>query len=186
MFGQSVYDRGPALRQQRELVREESERLAALGAALDAAITAHENGSTQKETSMFDGFDPTEYDEEARERWGQTEAYRESTRRTAGYGEREWTEIREQSDAIVAEFATLMAAGEAADAEPARTVAQRHREHISRWFYPCSPEMHRRLAQMYVADERFARNYERAAPGLAAYVREAVAANAESQEALTP
>jgi hypothetical protein len=35
---------------------------------------------------------------------------------------------------------------------------------------------------MYVADPRFAANYERVAEGLAAYVREAVLANADAQE----
>ena len=36
---------------------------------------------------MFEGFDPTEYEDEARERWGHTDAYRESARRTQAYGE---------------------------------------------------------------------------------------------------
>ena len=57
-------------------------------------------------------------------------------------------------------------------------VAERHREHISRWFYPCSPAMHRGLAEMYVADERFRETYEREADGLAAYLHDAILANA--------
>ena len=46
------------------------------------------------------------------------------------------------------------------------------------WFYPCSREMHARLDQMYVADPRFAATYEKIRPGMAAYVRDASAANA--------
>ena len=78
------------------------------------------------------------------------------------------------------EFVVLMRAGEAATGEPARALAERHRRHITRWFYPCSPQMHRGLAEMYIADERFARNYDREAPGLARYVHDAIIANADS------
>ncbi len=76
----------------------------------------------------------------------------------------------------------LLRAGEPADGAAARALAERHRRHISRWFYPCSPQMHRGLAEMYIADERFAGNYERAAPGLAAYFHDAILANADAQE----
>ncbi len=40
--------------------------------------------------------------------------------------------------------------------------------------------MHRNLAEMYIADERFAASYEKVAPGLARYVHDAVVANADS------
>ena len=61
--------------------------------------------------------------------------------------------------------------------EAAMDVAEQHRQHISRWFYPCSHEMHANLAEMYVADARFSEHYERRRPGLAAFVRDAVLAN---------
>ncbi|OMQ15620.1 hypothetical protein A7K94_0208215 [Modestobacter sp. VKM Ac-2676] len=60
-------------------------------------------------------------------------------------------------------------------------VAEEHRQHISRWFYDCSPELHGCLGQMYVADPRFAAHYERIAPGMAQYVSTAVQANAARQ-----
>jgi hypothetical protein len=71
-----------------------------------------------------------------------------------------------------------MAAGEPAGGDAARAVARRHRAHMTRWFYGVSPEMHRRLAEMYIADPRFADHYERIAPGLAAYVHDAIIAGA--------
>ena len=76
-----------------------------------------------------------------------------------------------------------MAAGEPADGAPARMVAQRHRDHLTTWFYEVSPQMHRHLAEMYIADQRFADHYERRAPGLAAYVHDAVLANAHARGA---
>jgi MerR family transcriptional regulator, thiopeptide resistance regulator len=180
MLDEPGYDRGSALRRQRELVDRELERLSGIAGALDAALKAHANGTRLEETTMFEGFDHSEYEEEVRERWSHTEAYRESARHTAGYGEADWAAIRAESEDIVRSFAELLAACEPADGEAARALAERHREQISQWFYPCSPEMHRRLGEMYVSDERFTRNYEQVAPGLASYVCEAIAANAES------
>jgi DNA-binding transcriptional MerR regulator len=172
--------RGPRLRRQRELVSRELERLDGMARALDAAIAAWENGTPLEVETMFDGFDPAEYEAEARERWGETDAYRESSRRVAGYGEQEWRSIHSEAEAIVSDLVALLSAGEDAAAERARAVAERHRRHISRWFYPCSLDVHRGLGEMYVADERFARTYEQHLEGLAAYIRDAIAANAEA------
>ncbi len=180
MLDEPGYDRVAALERQRELVGHELGRLEAIRRALDGALAAHRDGNRQKETSMFDGFDPTEYEDEARERWGHTEAYRESARRAAAYGEAEWAEIRAEADGVLDDFAALMAAGAPASGERARAVAERHRRHISQWFYPCSPGLHRGLAEMYIADERFAATYERRAAGLAQYVHDAVVANADA------
>jgi MerR family transcriptional regulator, thiopeptide resistance regulator len=174
------YDREGALQRQRLLIEREIGRLGTLADAVDAAIAAHRNGAPQKETTMFEGFDPSEYEDEARERWGDTDAYQESTRRAQRYGEADWAEIRREAEEIVHELAALLRAGEPADGERARGLAERHRRHISRWFYPCPPEMHRGLGEMYVADERFAGNYEREAEGLARYFRDAINANADA------
>ncbi len=179
------HDRVQSLRRQRELVARDLERLAATARALDTALAAYDQGIEMEATKMFEDFDPSEYEDEARDRWGDTHAYRESERRTAGYGEREWAEIRAEAEGIADEFAGLMAAGEPAGGERARAVAERHRQHMTRWFYPVSTEMHRNLAEMYVTDPRFAANYDKLAPGLAAYVRAAVLTNADAQEALS-
>jgi TipAS antibiotic-recognition domain len=58
-----------------------------------------------------------------------------------------------------------MAAGIPADDPRATDLAERHRQHISRWFYDCTYDMHRGLAEMYLADERFTRTYDDLAPG---------------------
>ena len=59
-------------------------------------------------------------------------------------------------------------------------LAERHRQYISAWFYDCGYDMHRGLAQMYLADERFTQTYENVAPGLARYVHDAITANADA------
>ncbi len=181
-----AHERGEALRRQRELVELQIERLGATARALDAALAAYAKGTEPEEATMFEGFDPTDYEDEARERWGDTDAYRESAARTAGYGEREWREIHAESEQIVSDFAAALAAGEPATAAGPRAVAERHRLHISKWFYACSPTMHRGLGELYATDPRFAANFERQQAGLADYVRDAIDANAEAVEAVSP
>jgi DNA-binding transcriptional MerR regulator len=176
------YDRLSALREQRELVSAELGRLAGLARALDRAIASAEHEDRQREETMFHGFDPSQYEDEARERWGHTDAYKESARRAASYGEEQWCEIKAQAHEIERMFAELKRAGEPADGEPARAAAERARLHIDHWFYPCSHELHRALGEMYVADPRFAAHYEQVEPGLADYVRGAIVPNASGAE----
>ncbi len=114
---------------------------------------------------------------EAEERWGGSPEYAESVRRTSSYTEADWERIDADNDAIYQGLLQLMREGVAASSEPARLLATRHREHISKWFYPCSPEIHAGLGQMYVSDMRFKEQIDQAGEGLAEYLSEAIAAN---------
>jgi MerR family transcriptional regulator, thiopeptide resistance regulator len=183
LLDDAAHDRIGALRRQRELVQRDLERLGSVAKAIDLALDAHSSGTPLEEVAMFEDFDPSEYEDEARERWGHTDAYRESARRTRAYGEREWNEIRVESDRIVADFAALLRAGEPAAGQAARELAEAHRQQISRWFYACSYEMHRGLAEMYIADPRFARSYDRAQDGLAVFIHDAILANGAAASA---
>jgi hypothetical protein len=95
-----------------------------------------EHGDEQQEEMMFDGFDPCQYEDEARERWGRTDAYTEAARRVASYGEAEWREIKAQAQDIERLFAGLKRSGQPADGEPARAAAEQARLHIDRSFIP--------------------------------------------------
>lgn len=110
-----------------------------------------------------------EFAAEAEERWGGSDAYRESQRRTSTYTKDDWVRMRGEQDDLEGRMAAAMAAGDSG-----LVMAEEHRQLIDRWFYPCSPEMHVALAEMYVADERFAAHYDRRAPGLAQWLRNAI------------
>ncbi len=126
----------------------------------------------------FGNEDPTQFQEEAEQRWGTTDAYRESHRRTSQFTKEDWARQAAETEAVELAFADALRAGLPADGVDAKAVAERHRLQIDRWFYPCSHEMQTGLAEMYVADPRFTEHYEKRAPGLAAYVRDAIIANA--------
>jgi MerR family transcriptional regulator, thiopeptide resistance regulator len=120
------------------------------------------------------------WEAEARERWGNTEAYRESARRMKGYTKDDLARIEAERDGIEAGFAAALADGDAPEGERATGLAEQARLHIDRWFYPCSHGMHRGLADMYVADARFRAHYDDRAAGLAECVAAAIRANAAS------
>lgn len=174
-------DRRTALATQRELLLQQSRRTNALIRALDRALDALDRGGSMDTKKMFDGFedfDPSQYEEEARERWGDTAAYAESTRRTSRYTKQDWVQIKAEADGVMTRMAELMEAGHAPDTAPAMDVAEQHRLHIDRWFYPCSHHFHSSLADMYTADPRFTSTFEKRATGLAGYMQAAIKANA--------
>jgi hypothetical protein len=124
------------------------------------------------------GFDAAAYEEEARRRWGDTEAYEESARRTRNHSKEDRARIEAESEAVEARMAELMKAGAPADGDEATAMAEEARLHIDRWYYPCSRKMHAGLAEMYTADPRFRAHYDDRAAGLADYVATAIKANA--------
>ncbi len=168
------FDRKKALLAQRALLVDEGRRLEAMVALVDKTLDALERNEAMNDEDMFEGFDPNAHEDEARARWGNTSAHAEAARRTKTYTKETWAAIRAEAQAIHEGFAAAMDAGKAPDGPEARALADRARMHIDRWFYPCSPEMHAALGQMYVDDPRFAATYEKVREGLAQFVRDAI------------
>lgn len=175
-------DAGEHLQRQRTLLSQRVGRLQRMVASLDKALEAKKMGinlDPHEVLEVFGDDNPTQYAEEAEQRWGDTDAYRESHRRTARYSKQDWLEIQAEAAAIERRLADVYGGGAAARSAEALDAVEAHRQHIGRWFYDCSCEMHRALGEMYVADERFTAHYDALAPGLAPYVRDATVANAE-------
>jgi DNA-binding transcriptional MerR regulator len=174
-------DRAALLRKHRAVLVDRRGRIDAMVSAVDAALEVLEKGKTTMQTedfkAMFDGFNPLDHEEEARQRWGQTEAYKESARRTQQYGKPEWEAIRRERDGIYARLRELMQQGAAMSDLAVQAAVEDHRMHLDRWFYPCSRQMHRGLGEMYVADPRFTASLDKVAPGFAQFLRNAIAAS---------
>ena len=172
------------LRRQHELVTERIGKLQEMVAAIELAMEARRMGiqlTPEERFEVFGDFDPDAHAEEAEERWGGTEAYRESTRRTARYSKEDWLRNKAENEEWGRRVAAVMDSGAPADSPAAMELAEEHRQLISRWFYECSYEIHTGLADMYVADPRFTAYFEKIRPGLAAYLSEAIHANAISR-----
>jgi DNA-binding transcriptional MerR regulator len=176
------FDVGSALRTQRELLVQRAARVEAFIQAVDAALDSLEKGKPMKTDAMFGvfgDFDPQAYEEEAKQQWGDTKAYKESKRRTKNYTRQDWERIKDEHARIYQGLGELMRAGKKPDDAAAMDLAEAHRHHIDKWFYPCPHEHHRVLADMWVGDPRFAENIDRVGgAGVTQFARDAVHANA--------
>ena len=174
-----------ALERQRELVEERITELTRLLAALDTALEKDMKDIDLTEDEMRELFgDPytesfEDYQAEAEDRWGQTEAWKESQRRTARYTKADWERISAETEENNRLIVAALDAGVPADSEQAMDAAEAARVLIDHWFYPLDGEFHRSLGDMYVQDPRFAKTYEDLRPGLAQYLRDAIHANAD-------
>jgi MerR family transcriptional regulator, thiopeptide resistance regulator len=175
-----TYDRGQALHDQRDLLAGEIDRMQRILAAVDDAIAAHEAGTTMSDETMFEvfGAEQRARQAEAEQRWGDTDAYGTSRRRTADYTKGDWEDLKVESEAIMDRIAGVYRSGARADSEPAMRAVEAHRRQISERFYDCSHQMQVHLGEMYVTDPRFTATYEAIEEGLAVWVRDAIRANA--------
>ncbi|OIK00280.1 MerR family transcriptional regulator [Streptomyces monashensis] len=170
------------LRRQHDLLTARIEQLQKMAAAVEHAMEARTMGiqlTPEERFEVFGDKDPEQYREEAEQRWGNTEAYAESQRRAATYTKEDWKRIQAEVDDWQERYAALVDAGEEPTGEAATDLAEEHREHIGRWYFEVSYEMHRCFAEMYVSDERFKAFYDAVRPGLAEHLRGAILANAE-------
>ena len=170
------------LRRQRAAVLSRLDEMRDLVTAIDRALEKEMSGNKltkEEQKELFgDGFSD-DYADEAEQRWGETEAWKQSQRRTSKYTKEDWEQIKAEKEAAGAAFVAAMDAGRRATSEEAMDAAEQSRRHIEKWFYDITPEFHRNLGDMYIADPRFTKTYEDIKPGMAQYVRDAIHANAD-------
>lgn len=120
----------------------------------------------------------TPFAQEAKQRWGDTDAYQESAQRLKNYTPEDIELAKKAMQEATQEILDAMLAGLPPESPEAMAGAEAHRNSISEWWYECSYDMHTGLAAMYIADERFKQTYEQMHEGLAQYVHDAIYANA--------
>lgn len=112
------YDKQKAIAGQKRLLRLKKDRLERLIAALEQA----EKGEITM--SAFDNSDyetaRQQYEDEAKQRWGGTDAYKESQAKTAGYSKDKWNDVLAGMNGVFAEFAACEKCGCRADSETAQ------------------------------------------------------------------
>lgn len=173
------------MRRQHALLTKRAGSIQRMIGALERLLEAHAmsyNLTPEEREDVWGDFRPEEYEAEARERWGDTDAYRQSQNRARNYTKEDWLAIRRENEANNERLAALMAAGVPATSVEAMDLAEAHRQHITRWYYDCPYELHRGLGQMYVDDPRFTATYEAVGAGFARYLRDAIVANADRNQ----
>ena len=167
------FDRNRALMEHRNLLMQKRERL-------DRLIELVSNAMKGEQNMEFKPFDTSEIDalreqyaEEAKARWGNTDAYRESTKRAAQWTEADKKRMEAESGEIFSGFAALVGT-DPADARVQELVA-RWKAFISQSYYNCTNEILAGLGQMYIADERFMKNIDKFGAGTAKLMSDAIA-----------
>jgi DNA-binding transcriptional MerR regulator len=170
-----------ALRRHHVRLLAESKRLARLAGTVSRTITELEQlegdgtmsaPQINRPENLFEGLNPADYDDEARERW--PAQYEQAQQVVQGLSPERLTDEQKELTAQMIRMAELMTAGKpAADPEVQAEVDQHYRW-VARYWTPTA-QAYRNLGQMYVSDERFRANYEAITAGLAAYQRDAMA-----------
>ena len=167
------YDKQKALADQKQLLTLKKERLERLIAALEQAekgeITMSAFDNSEYETAR------QQYEDEAKQRWGNTDAYKESQAKTAGYSKEQWNDVLGGMNGIFAEFADCKKCGESADSDTAQRLAKKLQDYITANFYHCTDDILAGLGQMYVCDERFQANLDKYGEGTAKLMSDAIA-----------
>ena len=114
------------------------------------------------------------YSAEARERWGDTSAYREHEEKTKNYTKEKRAEANDGLMAIFAEFAACMKSGANVDSDEAQALVAKLQAHITVNYYTCTDEILAGLGKMYVADERFKKNIDKYGEGTAEFAADAI------------
>ena len=171
------------LRRQRELLQGQVSRLQQMLTAIDTILEMQQLGGRRSLAERAEiwgtDWDPV-YLEEARARWGDTEEWAESARRKARMSRADWEQAHEETVTLETALAEAMRSGVKPGSPEANALARWHRKDFNRWF-EVSASKQVLIARGYVADERFARYYDKRAPGLAAWLKDVIDAGARSE-----
>ncbi len=114
------------------------------------------------------------HESEVHERWGDTEAYRQSQAKTSKYSKDDFEAAKVDQEAATELFVYAFGNSLPIDSPKAQEAVRAHRDAITKWFYDCSVEMQKNLAVMYIEDPRFKEYYDGRVRGLALYVHDAI------------
>lgn len=166
-------DRSEILKDQYQLLSLKRDRLNRLLKQLDNSIKGGVMSLEEFDMSEIEEAQE-KYGKEAEERWGHTDAYKESARRTSRYTRDDWARISAEQEVIYSGFAQMAADKADPSSEEAKALAKAWQKSISDNFYPCSDEILAGLGQMYIADARFTENIDKHGEGTAAFMSAAI------------
>lgn len=165
------YDRKAALKNHRMLLLLKRKHIDDILRLLDETTGGNDMSKEKPATSLADIKEAKKkYADEVRERWGDTDAYRES--QSHERTDEQQAAATEQADEIFAAFAACM--DESPDSDKARALVRRWQEHITEYYYKCTDEILSCLADMYTGDERFRENIDRFGDGTAQFMSLAI------------
>lgn len=168
-----AFDKRKALENHKKLLLLQRSRCDDLIALVDRTLKGDGDMSFQEFDKKEMEAMQEQYADEAKEKWGGTEAYAESINKTAKYSKEDWAKISAEADEIFRCFAKNME--KSPDAPEIQKLVADWQTHITKHYYTCTKEILAGLGQMYVGDERFTQNIDRHGKGLAEFMSRAIA-----------
>jgi len=173
------YNKLQALKNHKRLLMLKRERLDGLIALVDHALKGEDSMSIKEFDMKKIDQAREQYAEEAKARWGSTDAYKESEKRTSKYTKEDWARMSAKSEAILKGFAELRNTDPTSDA--AQSLVRQWKEYLCESFYDCTDEILSGLGEMYVDDVRFTKNLDAYGEGTALFMRDAIRAYVEAR-----
>lgn len=169
------FDMETALQEQKKMLVLKSKRVEKLIQTINKTLRSMKQDEKLQDEELYDAFkddDVKQYQQEAKDRWGNTDAYKQSMARVGKMTKAQMQKLKEDGKAHTQMIADNMHKGvEHADVQ---ALIEKSFQGVN-FFYDCSLEMFRNLGKMYVEDPRFTASYEKFAPGLAVFMRDAIA-----------
>lgn len=178
-------DQVTVLREHHRRLLVERDRLDTLARTVGRTITELEQWKDEdgmaginRPENLFEGFDASRYEAEVRERWPRE--YERSRRFVDTLTEEDQERLQREMTAQMVRMAEFMTAGTPVGDPAVQTEVDIHYQGICRFWTP-NAVSYTGLGRMYVDDPRFRSTYEKVAPGLAEYQRDAMAVYAEGR-----
>ena len=151
------FDRQKALEQQIEVLILKKQRLENL---IALACGIKKNGERNMDFSAFDTTKIQEYKKEAKAAWGKTAEYQEYEQKTKDRNAGGYQAAMMQMMDIFTEFGEIRT--EAPDSDRAQQLVKKLQSFITDNYYTCSEKILAELGRMYVEDQRFTENIDKA------------------------
>ena len=164
------YDKKKAISEQKNLLILKKERLERLISAIEKA---------EKGEIVMKAFDNSEFDkykEEVKEKWGNTDAFKEYSEKTKNYSKDKQSSLTDEMNNLFGEFSACMKNSLKPDSENVQSLVKKLQNHITDNYYHCTTDILAGLGQMYVSDERFRENIDKNGDGTAEFVSTAITA----------
>ncbi len=165
-----AYDPREALSRQIELLESQRKRLDGI---IAFARDMEKKGAIPMDFQVFDKTEQEKLQAEAKAKWGESEAWQGFEQQGAKHPYQQQVQDGNRLMAKLAAIGALREKG--AEAPEVQAAVGELQQLITDCFYPCDTETLRGLGQMYVTDERFTRNIDKAGgEGTARFVSEAI------------
>lgn len=170
------FDMKAALLDHKKLIELKKKRLSGLVKTIDATLNKLEKNKKMEDKDLYGNFSKEEYEqhqEEAKARWGNTDAWKQSQERTKNFTKEDYARLAKDGAIFMERLASKMPFGPKS-AEVQEMIGQHYAS--LRTFYEPNLEMYRGLGEMYVADPRFRKYYEKfGGPTMPEFMRDAMA-----------